>query len=90
MNKLIIGASVTVLMVFLFASAFAFSASLANLRIGAASFTKPSAPVFAAPMTYADESNISAPQADTVRFQPIDNQEHVCQRDRIQSNTVGF
>lgn len=90
MKKFIIGASVTAFLLVLFASAFAFSASLSNLRISAGTFAKPSVPVVAAPMTFADESEITAPQADSVRFQQLEKSERVCERKKSQANTAGF
>jgi len=90
MKKLIIGASVTAFLLVLFVSVFAFSTSLSNLRISAATFAKPSVPVFAAPMTFADESEITVPQADSVRFQQLEQSERVCARKKSQANTAGF
>ena len=90
MKKLIIGASVTVLLLVLFASAFAFSASLKTLHLNAASFSPATNATFASPMTYDAETQITSPQADEVRFQTIDQQEGLCQRDQVQSSAIGF
>ena len=90
MNKFIVGATVVVLLLVLFASAYAFSTSLRTLRLNASGLTLTAATESAAPMTYADESQISAPQADMVRFQTIQEPERLCQRDRTAESTVGF
>jgi hypothetical protein len=90
MKNLIIGASVTMLLVVLLVCAFAFSASLQNLHIGAKSFALPAAPALAAPMTFNDESQLGTAQPATVHFQIVQPTEHVCQRDQAQDSTAGF
>ncbi len=87
MQKWIIGASVMVLLVISLASAYAFSASLMNLHIHTGSFAKPSA---AAPMTYADESQIGVAQSDMVRFETIQEPTSLCRREQKQDSTAGF
>ncbi|MBI4673222.1 MAG: hypothetical protein HY741_16340 [Chloroflexi bacterium] len=90
MNKLVIGASVAAFLLLLFASAFAFSTSLSTLHISAGSFAKPAAPVIAAPMTFTDESEITAPQTAAVHFQVLQNSGRVCERDKAHDHTLGF
>jgi hypothetical protein len=90
MKNWIIGASVTMLLVVLLVCAFAFSASLQNLHIGAKSFALPAAPALAAPMTFNDESQLGTAQPATVHFQIVQPTEHVCQRDQAQDSTAGF
>ena len=87
MQKWIVGASVLVLLVVSLASAYAFSASLIDLRIHIGSFAKPG---LAAPMTFANESEIGAPQPNMVRFQTVEQANGpLCQRDKRES-TSGF
>lgn len=87
MQKWIIGASVLVLLLVTIASAYAFSASLMDLRIHSGSFAKPRV---AAPMTYAEESELGAPQPNLVRFQTVDQANGpLCQRDKRDA-TAGF
>ncbi len=86
MQKWIIGVSVVVLLIISLASAYAFSASLMNLHIHSGSFAKPN---IAAPMTYADESQIGSAQPNLVRFETVPKVKPLCQREK-QGATAGF
>jgi len=86
MQKWIIGASVVILLIISLASAYAFSASLINLHIHSGSFAKPNV---AAPMTYADESQIGTSQPNMVRFETVPASKPLCQHEK-QGLTAGF
>lgn len=86
MQKWIIGASVTLLLVISLASAYAFSASLIDLHIHTGSFVPPA---IAAPMTYGDESQVGSAQSNMVRFQTVQESHSLCQRDK-QGTISGF
>lgn len=91
MRKLILVLSVVGLTLVLAATAVGFSLSLQNLHVNAASFAAPAlAPVHAAPMTYADESNVSQPQGSTIRFEDYQAPSHVCERDKSGDASAGF
>jgi hypothetical protein len=88
-----IGLAALMLMVALLflTSAFAFSLSLQNLRINAASFASPAASVLlASPMTSADEAEIGKPQSDSIRFEDFQQSEHVCNRTKTSAQDTGF
>lgn len=88
MQKVIIGASVTVLILVLLLSARAFASSLASLNLGASSFAKP-APVLTAPMTFTEESQINA-SGDSVRIETVSKTTRLCRRERGAETTTGF
>jgi len=91
MRKLILTLAVVGLMFVLAATAVGFSLSLQNLHVNAASFAAPViAPAYAAPMTYADESNIQEPQSSTIRFEEYQAPEHVCERSKTNGTSAGF
>ncbi len=91
MKKVLIALSVGALLFLLVATAFAFSFTLQNLHISAASLVQPlGSPVLAAPMTSADESNMSTTTQDHVRFETVQEPEHICQKDKTKDQGVGF
>jgi hypothetical protein len=95
MKKIYLGIGLTALLlavVLLFlTSAFAFSLSLQNLRINAASFAPPAASaVFAAPMTSSDEAVIARPISDNIRLEEMQETDHVCQRSKTNAPGTGF
>ena len=91
MRKLYIGIGAIAIALLLLTAAFAFSLTLQNLRLNALSFVKPAAAiVIAAPMTSADESEISSPDALGVRFEEFVQPEHACNKDRVQDRTTDF
>lgn len=91
MKKLSIGMAVTALALLLLASAFAFSASLANLRVNALSFVQPAqAAVVASPMTLVDEAQLASPSSEPVRMQEFQQSDHVCQKDKLQDRVTDF
>jgi hypothetical protein len=91
MKKIYLAVGATVMLLLLLGTALVFSATLSNLHVNAASFAIPAvAPAAAAPMTYADESNLASPQADRVRFQDVERDDHICQRDKVDAPSGGF
>lgn len=95
MKRVYVGVGLTALVlavVLLFVtSAFAFSLSLQNLRINAASFAAPAASVIlASPMTSAEEAAIGQPQINTIHFEEFPQADHVCQRDKVNAEGTGF
>jgi hypothetical protein len=91
MRKVTIGIAVTALVLLLLASAFAFSATLASLRVNALSFVEPAeAAVIASPMTSLDEAQLASPLSETVRMEEFQQTDRVCQKDKIQDRAPDF
>lgn len=91
MRKVYFGIGITALALLLLTSAFAFSLTLQNLRVSALSFAQPAAAaIVAAPMTFADEAEISAPATDGVRLEEFVKPEHVCSKDKIREIETEF
>jgi len=95
MKRVLLGIGLTAvaltLTIMFFGSALAFSLSLQNLHINAASFAQPiNSTVLASPMTSADEAQIGKSQPDSIRFEEYQATDHVCQRDKASDQNVGF
>ena len=91
MRKVYIGIGITALALLLLTAAFAFSLTLQNLRLNALSFAEPAAAaIVAAPMTWSDESEITATSSDGVRLEEFAKPEHVCSKDEMQDSGTDF
>jgi hypothetical protein len=90
MKRISIAIGITLLMLTLLGSAFAFSLTLQDLHVNAFSFAQPAeAAVTGAPMTSDDEAAISAPSSESVHLADFAPQ-HVCNRDKTQGNSTDF
>ncbi|TAH50089.1 MAG: hypothetical protein EYC68_15090 [Chloroflexota bacterium] len=91
MRKVYISIGIAAFALLLLASAFAFSFTLQNLRVNAFSFAQPAAAaVIAAPMTSAEEAEISSPSLGSVRLEPVTVRERLCQKNKGQVRTTDF
>lgn len=95
MKRVFLGLGLTALalalVIMFLGSAFEFSLSLQNLHISAASFAPlGTSTVLASPMTSADEAQIGNSESNTIRFQEYQASDHVCQRDKVNDQDMGF
>ena len=95
MKRLFLGIGLTAaaltLAIMFFGSALAFSLSLQNLHINAASFAQPVvSTVLASPMTSTDESAIGTSQSDGISLEEYQASDHVCQRGKTSEQSIGF
>ncbi len=91
MRKMYLALGTIALLLLLLVGAFAFSLTLQNLRVNALSFAQPAAAAsIAAPMTFADEAEISSPATDGVRLEEFQAPKGFCQKNKGHDRATDF